>query len=81
MAKFALRGLAGEKGCGIGERLEIGEEGEIASVEGSLQPFKEQSAEEPGERFDCQKEGRAAGDPPCFAGERPPPGTTQWTWG
>ncbi len=34
-------GKMGGEGCGIGERLEIAEEGETTSVEGSLQPLEE----------------------------------------
>ena len=53
----------GGEGGGIGQGCEIAEEAQGAGVEGGLQTFEEQAAEQPGERLDGQEEVRPAGDP------------------
>ena len=54
--------MRGERG-GIGQIGEIAEESEALRVEGGLQAFEEQAAEQPGKRLDRQKEVRAPRDP------------------
>ena len=56
-------GKMGGEGVGIGEMREIAEEVRGAGVEGRLQAFEEQAAEQPGERLDGEKEVRPPGDP------------------
>ena len=53
----------GGEGRGLGEMRQIAEEVQGAGVEGSLQTFEEQAAEEPGERLDGEEEVRPPGDP------------------
>jgi hypothetical protein len=54
--------MRGERG-GIGQIGEIAEESEALRVEGGLQAFEEQAAEQPGKRLDRQKEVAAPADP------------------
>ena len=57
-----------DEGGRIGQRRKVAEEAEGSSVEGALQSFEEQAAEEHGQRFDRQKKVRTPRDPPRSVG-------------
>ncbi len=65
---------------GRGKRRQTAEEAQSAG-EGSRQSFHEQASEHPRERFDGEKEVLSALIQRVPSCDRPPPGTTQWTWG
>ena len=75
----AHSGEMGAERARIRQMREIAEETEALGVEGGLQAFEEQAAEQPGKRLDREKEVPAPLDPRRPSRESPPPGTTQWT--
>ena len=72
---------AGGEGVGLGKTGEIAEEAELAGVEGGLQVCRNSRRNRrESTRTGRKKPGRQAIQR-VPSGERPPPGTTQWTWG
>ena len=70
------------EGSRLGQRCEIAEEAQGAGVEGCDQTFEKKACETAGTSgLTARKKFGRLAIQRAPSGERPPPGTTQWTWG
>ena len=69
------------EGSRLGQGCEIAEEVQGAGVEGGGQTFEEQALNSRASGLTARKKFGRLAIQRALSGERPPPGTTQWTWG
>ncbi len=71
----------GGEDLGLREELEVAMEAELVLGEGALQRGHELAAKHPAQHFVGKKKEQRAWIHRVWPADRPPAGSTQWTWG